>query len=143
MLKLTTIGNLGQDARIQETNTGRKAISFSIAQNKRWKDAQGIEHEQVQWINCTLWRNKEQSTEIANYLKKGIQVYVEGEPEAKIYTNSAGQASVDFRCTVNLIKLLGSKKEDGTQMPAEKKQETQKEENSILDDTQKSDDLPF
>lgn len=112
MIKLTIIGNLGQDAKVLDAQNGRKAITFSIAENEKWTDREGIKHEKTTWTNCTIWRSEGQSLEIAKYLKKGTMVYVEGKPEAKLYNTSDGQPAIDNRCQVATIQLLGGKKDD-------------------------------
>ena len=53
MFKVEIIGNIGQDARVVE-NGGNKFVSFSVAHSKKWKDNQGVDHEETEWFGCTL-----------------------------------------------------------------------------------------
>ena len=111
MIKLQVIGNIGQDARVNEVN-GRKSVNFSVAHNKKYKDAQGVEIESTFWVNCSYWKNEGQSTEILKYLISGTKVFVEGIPEAKMYKNKSGQMAVSINCTVTNLELLSAKKDN-------------------------------
>lgn len=145
MEKLQIIGHIGRDAVIREHN-GRKAISFTVATNRSWKDAQGIKHEQTNWYGCTIWREQGQSTEITKYLIKGTQVFVEGEPSINIYQTKDGKnaASIELNVKGSDLKLLSG---------APKKEEAQSTEKSVVDmvsnaapvfdNHSKDDDLPF
>ena len=52
---------------------------------------------------------------IAAYLKKGLQIYLEGKPEARIYTNNQGNTVPQLNVRVSYIKLLSDKKEQQEQ----------------------------
>lgn len=108
MIKMLLIGHLGQDATVRDVaNSNQTAISFSVAHTEKYKDAQGVQHERTTWVSCTLWR-EHGKTAIANYLKKGQQVYVEGDASAVPYTGRDGQPRADLRMRVMNVQLLGS-----------------------------------
>jgi single-strand DNA-binding protein len=133
MLKLQVIGNVGQDAKVNETN-GRQAINFTCAVNRKWKDKDQVQHETTNWINCTIWRDKGQSIEIAKYLTKGTKVFVEGRPDCHTYEDKEGHivASLDVRA-INVELLSAKPKENGESTAND--QESQSNNNE--------DDLPF
>ena len=108
MLKLILIGNIGQDARINEIN-GRNAINFSIASNRSSKDKEGVKHDQTTWINCALWGEANKNTKVADYLKAGTKVYVEGFPAVKTYKNKEGVTVANLELTVTNLELVGGK----------------------------------
>lgn len=116
MIKSIVIGNLGADAIIREWN-GKKAISFSVAHNEKYKDSQGVQHEKTTWVNCTLWRNSD--TNLVKYLRKGQLVYLEGSPDVKVYQNKAGQFVPDFSLNITNLQLLGGKASNEQEEPAE------------------------
>ena len=109
MLQLTVIGNIGNDAIIRDVN-GKKTINFSLASNESWKDAQGAKHEKTTWINCTLWRDE--NIKIAEFLKKGTKVCVQGPFTSSLYKNTKNESAIDISVNVKLIELLDSKKEE-------------------------------
>src|ERR1700722_17894366 len=86
--KVILLGNLGKDAETKFTPSGVARSSFSIATSRRWKDKESGEwKEETDWSNVTLWR----SENLANYLTKGKQVYVEGRLQTRSYEDKDGK----------------------------------------------------
>jgi len=109
MLKINLIGRLGQDAQVNNVN-GKSVINFSVADTEKYKNQQGEDVEKVNWTSCAYWTDK---LNVANYLKKGTLVYVEGKPEAKIYTNNnTNEKLPQQHCRVSFVQLLSSNKQD-------------------------------
>ena len=95
MIRLEAIGNLAKDAEVKEIQSlQNKAIQFSIAVNLK-KDDPPI------WVSCTKWVKPGGSTNVANYLKKGTQVFVSGLPKTFEHDGKAFQELVVFE-----LKLL-------------------------------------
>ena len=113
MLKLQSICRLGQDAIVNTVN-GRSVINFSAAYSEKYKNSEGIEVSNTTWLSCAYWVDR---TSIAAYLKKGLQIYLEGKPEARIYTNNQGHTVPQLNVRVSYIKLLSDKKEPEQQEP--------------------------
>jgi single-strand DNA-binding protein len=103
MIKLTAIGHLGKDCTTNEVG-GKKVINFNVAHTEKWTAAGGEVKEKTIWIECAYWTEK---TGIANYLKKGQQVYVEGQPEVRTW-ESNGKQGVSLALRVGMVQLLGS-----------------------------------
>ena len=110
MIKLNVIGHLGKDALVNNVN-GRNVINFTVAHTEKFKDAQGVQKERTIWVDCAYWTDR---TAIAPYLKKGTQVYVDGNPDVRVYTNQQGASSGIITLRVSNIQLLGTKTADGT-----------------------------
>ena len=110
MIKLQIVGNLGADCIQKEVN-GKNVINFNVAHTEKFKDAQGNLKEKTIWANCAYWTDR---TAVAQYLKKGKQVYVDGSPEVEMYTNKDGQPAATLRVRVRDLQLLGGNI-DGTQ----------------------------
>lgn len=110
MIKLQIVGNLGADCIQKEVN-GKNVINFNVAHTEKFKDAQGNLKEKTIWANCAYWTDR---TAVAQYLKKGKQVFVDGSPEVEIYTNKDGQPAATLRVRVRDLQLLGSNS-DGSQ----------------------------
>lgn len=105
MIKLQVIGNLGRDCTVNNVN-GRNVINFSVAHTERFKDSQGTQKERTTWVDCAYWTDR---TAVAEYLKKGTQVYVEGQPEARAFDGKDGKAGASLQVRVNTVQLLGSR----------------------------------
>lgn len=103
MLKVFVIGHLGKDAVVNNVN-GKSVINFSVAINQSYKNQQGVKVEKTTWVDCSMWRD---SVAVAQYLKKGTQVFVEGQPEARTYQLSDGTAAAALHLRVSNLQLLG------------------------------------
>ena len=99
------IGNLGGDAEVKDFQNGRSVINFSVAVTEKWKDAQGNQQEATTWVRCALWRQTGK-TGLAQYLKRGQTVCVEGKPSARAYEQS-GESKASLECQVTEVYLIG------------------------------------
>ncbi|MEO5909098.1 MAG: single-stranded DNA-binding protein [Ginsengibacter sp.] len=108
MIKLQIIGHLGGDCTTNEVS-GRTVINFNVAHSEKYKDAQGNLVDKTTWVKCAYWTDR---SAIAQYLKKGQLVYVEGSPEAEAYMNKENQAAAALKMNVFRIQLLGSKNDN-------------------------------
>lgn len=109
MIKLQVIGNLGKDALVNNVN-GKNVINFTVAHTERYKDAQGNQKDKTTWVDCAYWTDR---TAVAPYLKKGTQVYVEGQPDVRSYTTQDGKQGATLSLRVASVQLLGSKPGEG------------------------------
>lgn len=105
MIKLQVIGNLGKDCVVNNVN-GKNVINFSVAHTEKFKDAQGQQKDKTIWVECAYWTDR---TGIAPYLKKGTQVYAEGNPELRTYTTKDGQPGTSLSLRVQSVQLLGGR----------------------------------
>ena len=105
MIKLLVIGNLGKDCALNNVN-GKNVINFNVAHTEKYKDSTGVQHEKTTWVECAYWTDK---TNIANYLKKGTQVYAEGTPEVRSYQTQEGKPGVALSLRISNVQLLGSR----------------------------------
>ncbi|HEY1340048.1 MAG TPA: single-stranded DNA-binding protein [Bryobacteraceae bacterium] len=104
--KVILLGNLGRDAETRFTPSGVARSTFSIATSRRWKDQQSGEwKEETDWHNVVLWR----SENLANYLLKGKQVYVEGRLQTRSYEDKDGQKKYMTEVVCDEIILLGGR----------------------------------
>lgn len=146
MIKMQVIGRLGKDCIVNTVN-GKNVINFSVAHSERYKDSQGNLQEKTTWVDCAYWTDR---TAVAPYLVKGVQVYVEGTPEARAFSRQDGTAGASLSVRVREVQLLGSKGEGtGGSTPsynAGNSSAGSSAGNSYVnadDITEASDDLPF
>ena len=92
MIKLQVIGNLGKDC-ITNTVNGKSVMNFNVAHTEKFRDSQGVQKDKTIWVECAYWSDR---TAVAPYLKKGTQVYVEGNPEVRTYTKNDGTTGVSL-----------------------------------------------
>ena len=104
--KVILIGHLGRDAETKFTPAGVAVTSFSVATNRRWKDQQSGEwKEETDWSNVVLWRQEN----LANYLTKGKQVYVEGRLQTRSYDDKDGKKQYRTEVVAEDVILLGGR----------------------------------
>jgi single-strand DNA-binding protein len=104
MIKLQAIGHLGKNSEVNNVN-GKNVINFNVAHTEKFKDAQGNQKEKTIWVSCAYWTDR---TAIAPYLKKGTQVYVEGQPDINLYTTKDGKQGANIILRVQTVQLLGA-----------------------------------
>jgi len=102
MNRIEIIGFLGQDAEVKETSNNQ-VINFSVAVDDSYKNKAGEKVEKTVWFECARWGN---NTQMAQYLKKGQQVFISGKPNNRAYQNSNGETVVVNGITVETIKLI-------------------------------------
>jgi single-strand DNA-binding protein len=104
--KVILVGNLGKDAETKFTPGGTAVTKFSIATGRRWKDQQSGEwKEETDWHNVVLWR----AENLANYLIKGKQVYVEGRLQTRSYEDKDGKKQWFTEVVAEDVILLGGR----------------------------------
>ena len=104
--KVILIGHLGRDAETKFTPSNVAVTKFSVATNRRWKDQQSGEwKEETDWANVVLWRQEN----LANYLTKGKQVYVEGRLQTRSWDDKDGKKQYSTEVVAEDVILLGGR----------------------------------
>ena len=110
--KVILIGHLGRDAETKFTPSGVAVTKFSVATNRRWKDQQtGEWKDETDWANVVLWRQEN----LANYLTKGKQIYVEGRLQTRSWDDKDGKKQYMTEVVADEVILLGGGGGDGGQ----------------------------
>jgi single-strand DNA-binding protein len=89
--KAILIGNLGSDPEIRMTGSGTKVAQFSLATSRSWKSQSGEQQEKTEWHRIVCWDKLADIVE--RYLRKGQQVYIEGEIEYRQYEAKDGSGT--------------------------------------------------
>lgn len=117
--KVILVGNCCRDAEVKFTPSGVSVASFALATNRTWKDKQtGEWKSEADFHNVTLWR----SENLANYLLKGKQVYVEGRLQTRSYEKDGEKRYVTEVVADEVILLGGGS--TGEDAPAQQRAET-------------------
>ncbi len=108
--KVILIGNLGKDAESKFTPSGTSVATFSIATSWRQKDQQtGEWKDHTDWHNIVFWR----AENVAPYLTKGTQVYIEGRLQTRNYENKEGRKVYVTEVVAEELILLGGRRGEG------------------------------
>lgn len=103
MVNITAIGSLGKDAEVKDLQDGKKVINFSIGINQGYGD-----NKTTLWVECAKFGEK---IAVADFLKKGIKVYISGEPTLRKWEKD-GKSGTALNVRVNEIEILTPKPQD-------------------------------
>jgi single-strand DNA-binding protein len=88
--KVILLGRLGRDPEARTMQNGGKVVSFSVATSETWNDrASGERKERTQWHRVVIY-NENLASVAERFLKKGSEVYLEGQLETRKYTDKDG-----------------------------------------------------
>ena len=77
--KVLLIGRLGADPEIKQMVNGKSVARLSLATSQSWKDKNtGEKKEKTEWHRIVVF-NEGLVNVVQKYLKKGAQIYVEGQ----------------------------------------------------------------
>jgi len=102
MNRIEIIGHIGADAETKEFQNNQ-VINFSVGVSESYTDKNNEKVTKTFWFECAKWGN---NTQIAQYIKKGQQVFISGKPNNRAYQNSNGETVVVNGITVENIKLI-------------------------------------
>ena len=87
--KALIIGNLTRDPELKSLPSGIAVVNFSVATNRVWKDRDGNKKESVEFHNIVVFNR--QAEIVAQYLRKGSSVLVEGRLQTRSWEGQDGQ----------------------------------------------------
>jgi single-strand DNA-binding protein len=105
--KVMIIGRLTRDPEMRSTPNGANVVSFSVATGFSWTDQSGQKKEQTEFHNVVAWRKLAEI--IAQYLKKGSQVYIEGRLQTRSWEGQDGKKNYRTEIVADNMIMLGSK----------------------------------
>lgn len=113
--KVQLIGRLGKDPEIRFSpkNPDEAIASFSLATGgEKFKDKiTGAERQtETEWHNCTAFGNT--AKVVQNYIKKGQQVFIEGNIKYEKYNDKNGVEKIATKIIVKQLVMLGSKNDN-------------------------------
>jgi single-strand DNA-binding protein len=88
--KVIILGRLGRDPEVRNFQNGGKVVNLRIATSERYKDREGNQQERTEWHSVAIFN--ERLGEVAEkYLRKGSEVYIEGQIETRKWADKDGQ----------------------------------------------------
>lgn len=106
MLQVTLIGNLGGNAEVKVAD-GREFVTFRVAHNEGYTDANGNRVDKTQWIDCTM-NCANGRPAVLPYLQAGTLVCVIGSMTTRVYSSEKDRCmKAGVTIHVQRIELLG------------------------------------
>ena len=104
--KVLLIGRLGADPEIKQMVNGKSVARLSLATSQSWKDkSTGEKKEKTEWHRIVVF-NEGLVNVVQQYLKKGAQIYVEGQLSTRKWKDE--QSGQDKYTTEILIQGYNS-----------------------------------
>lgn len=151
--KVILIGNLGQDPEVRYLPQGGAVTNITLATSESWRDKQSGEmKEKTEWHRVVVFGKL---AEIAGeYLKKGSQVYIEGQLQTRKWQDQQGQERYSTEVVVNIggsMQMLSGRSSGndasppaGSQKPQQQRtQRTQRPPAQSEPPMDFDDDIPF
>ncbi|AHB68804.1 hypothetical protein P262_00616 [Cronobacter malonaticus] len=109
------VGNLGQDPEVRYMPNGGAVANLRLATSESWRDKQTGEMKEVtEWHSVVLYGKL---AEVAGeYLRKGSQVYIEGQLRTRKWQDQSGQDRYSTEVVVNVggtMQMLGGRQGGG------------------------------
>ncbi|MDV5086635.1 single-stranded DNA-binding protein [Vibrio diabolicus] len=114
--KVILVGNLGNDPEIRYMPNGGAVANITIATSDSWRDkATGEQREKTEWHRVVLFGKL---AEVAGeYLRKGSQVYIEGQLQTRKWQDQSGQDRYSTEVVVQgfngVMQMLGGRGQGG------------------------------
>ncbi len=114
--KVILVGNLGTDPEVRYLPSGGAVANITVATSESWRDkATGEQREKTEWHRVSLFGKL---AEVAGeYLRKGSQVYIEGQLQTRKWQNQQGQDQYTTEIVVQgfngVMQMLGGRAQGG------------------------------
>ena len=106
--KVILIGNLGRDPEMRSFPDGGTLCNVTLATTDKWKDKQSGEmREATEWHRLVF--NGRLAEIAAQYLRKGSQIYVEGQIRTRKYNDKDGVEKYATEVVATDMTMLGSR----------------------------------
>ena len=118
--KVIILGRLGRDPEVRNFQNGGKVVNLRIATSERYKDREGNQQERTEWHSVAIF-NDRLGDVAEKYLRKGSEVYIEGQLETRKWQDQSGQdrytTEVVLRQYRGELQLIGGKRDGGGEAP--------------------------
>src|SRR5271154_1819672 len=115
--KVILMGNLTRDPELRTLpNAQTQVCDFSLAVNRKWKDADGGDHDEVLFIDCAAFGKTGQT--IGESLTKGRPIHIEGRLKFEQWEQEDGQRRSKIRVVVEQFRFVDRK--PGNNEPAQR-----------------------
>tara|TARA_B100001121_G_scaffold220002_1_gene193272 strand:+ start:758 stop:1219 length:462 start_codon:yes stop_codon:yes gene_type:complete len=147
--KVQLIGRLGADPEIKQMVNGKNVARLSIATSQSWKDKNsGEKKEKTEWHRIVIF-NEGLVNVVQQYLKKGANIYVEGQLSTRKWKDEAsGQDKYSTEVILqgynsNLTMLDNRNKSDQSNNLVSENKSNLPNDNLNQDISELDDEIPF
>ena len=144
--KVLLIGRLGADPEIKQMVNGKSVARLSLATSQSWKDKNtGEKKEKTEWHRVVVF-NEGLVNVVQQYLKKGAQIYVEGQLTTRKWKDEqSGQDKYSTEIVIqgynSSLTMLGGGNQNNSLPSQDNKKTIEDTSQDISNDL--DDDIPF
>jgi len=109
--RVTLMGNLTRDPELRTLPSGNAVAALGLAINRRWKNQQGEQQEETTFVDCEAFGKTAEV--LAQYLKKGRPVYIEGRLKLDMWEDKEGGKRSKMKVIVDNFQFIDSKQASG------------------------------
>ena len=121
MNRFVGVGRLTKDVSLNYTQNGKAVANYTVAINRPFKNQQG--ENEADFINGVVWGKGAEN--LANYMKKGSQIGIDGRLQTRTYENNNGQTVFVTEVVADSVQFLESKGSQQTQQQSQQPQQHQ------------------
>lgn len=137
--KVILLGNLTRDPEIRYLPSGSAVGRLGIAVNRKWKDKDGTDKEEVSFIDVDAFGK--QAELIGQYLKKGNPLFLEGRLKTDTWDDKeSGKKQSKLKVVLEGFQFVGGKQDGQTQQAPHRANAPKPAAAPAADD---SDSVPF
>ena len=145
--KIQLIGRLGADPEVKQMVNGKSVARLSLATSQSWKDRNtGEKKEKTEWHRIVVF-NEGLVNVVQQYLKKGAQVYIEGQLSTRKWKDEqSGQDKYSTEIILqgynSTLTMLGSSSSNNlTNTSSNKNNEF--DQSNVQNNSDLDDEIPF
>jgi single-strand DNA-binding protein len=110
--RVILMGNLTRDPELRTLpNSDTQVCDFALAVNRKWRDANGNEQDEVLFIDCVAFGKTGQT--IGENLTKGRPIHIEGRLKFEQWEQEDGQRRSKIRMVVEQFRFVDAKPGSG------------------------------
>jgi single-strand DNA-binding protein len=137
--KVILVGNVGRDPEIRYLESGVAKCTFTLATSETYKNKTGEKVTNTEWHNIVIWRELAKAAE--TYVKKGMQLYIEGKITTRNYTDKDGNPKRYTEIVADTFQMLGKRSDHPA--AGDQGESLKTETQDTVDQGPEPDDLPF
>ena len=146
--KVLLIGRLGADPEIKQMVNGKSVARLSLATSNTWKDKNtGEKKEKTEWHRIVVF-NEGLVNVVQQYLKKGAQVYIEGQLNTRKWKDEqSGQDKYSTEIVLqgynSTFTILSGKNNQGSSLQNESESKSALPAAEDVPNSDLDDEIPF
>ena len=106
--RVVLVGRLTRDPELRYTPNGVAVANFTLAVNRPFTNQEG--NRDADFINCVVWRKPAEN--LANYMKKGNQIGVDGRIQTRTYDDKDGKKVYVTEVVADSVQFLESRQKE-------------------------------